>query len=337
MDSLIIDKRLSDKLLSEWHPTKNENINSNEITYGSYEYIWWICSEGHEWGATPGERLKKNEECPKCLRLKKAEQKTEIKEARQIKSLQDIDPELAKQWHPTKNEISSEDVLFEEESNYIIYRWWKCKRNHEWKESIKSRHNNQSACPYCSNKIVCEDNCFAAVYPEIAKEWFIFKNDYNQKSKTPYDALYTTNEEVYWICKEGHIWLEKANLRVKNGKGCRKCEKYQQSIALLNPEIAKEWHPTKNKGVYGITTPEETSTRCNERIWWLCGKCGNEYKAMVKARHEGTAKCNVCYPPETTGRTTSTKRKGEYHTARNLEDQRIIFENKLRENLSKND
>ncbi len=89
---------------------------------------------------------------------------------------------------------------------------------------------------------------------------------------------------------------------MKNGKGCRTCEKYQQSIALHNPEIAKEWHPTKNKEVYGVTTPEETSTRCNERAWWICGKCGHEYKAMVKARHEGAAKMSVMLSSRTKGK-----------------------------------
>lgn len=337
MDSLLIDKRLSDKLISEWHPTKNEHINPNEITYGSYEYIWWLCPEGHEWGASVSERAKKKEECPTCLKLKKATKRTEIKEERELKTLQEVDPELTKQWHPTKNKVTPEEVLFEEEGNYIIYRWWKCKRNHEWEESIKSRHKNKSVCPYCSDKKVYEGNCFATVYPEIAKEWYIFETNYSQESKTPYEAIHTTTEKVKWICKEGHIWSENANQRVKNGKGCRKCEKYQQSIALLNPEISKEWHPTKNKGVYGITTPEETSTRCNERIWWLCGECGNEYKAMVKARHMGEAKCPNCYPSETKGRTSATKRKGKYQAYTDMEDKRILFENKLREKVNKND
>ncbi|PFE01233.1 hypothetical protein CN288_17140 [Bacillus sp. AFS023182] len=326
-------KPLSEKLLSEWNPTKNNGINPYEITYGSYEFIWWICSEGHEWGSTINERLKKNEECPKCLRLKKSEKKAEIKEERQVKTLIDVDPELAKQWHPTNNIKTPEEVIFEESHRL---RWWQCKRGHEWEESIKSRHTNKSVCPYCSDKKVYDGNCFATVYPEIAKEWYIFEPDYYQKSKTPYDALYTTTEEVNWICKKGHIWSEKASQRVKNGKGCRKCEKYQQSIALLNPEIAKEWHPTKNKEIYRITTPEETSARCNERIWWLCGECGNEYKAMVKARHIGEARCPNCYPPEIKGRTTATKRKGKYHAYTDMEDKRILFENKLRENLSKN-
>lgn len=333
MDSLLIDKRISDKLISEWHPTKNENINPDEITYGSYEYIWWLCPEGHEWGETTGERLKRKEECPKCLRLKQSPKKAEVKKERDFKSLLDVDPQLAKQWHSTNNIKTPKEINFEETPRL---RWWQCKRGHEWEETIASRYNNKSSCPYCANKKVCMDNCFATVYPELAKEWYIFESDYYQKSKTPYDALYTTTEEVKWICNEGHIWSEKASQRVKNRKGCRKCEKYQQSIAFLNPEIAKEWHPTKNQEIYRITTPEETSARCNERIWWLCGECGNEYKAMVKARHIGEARCPNCYPLETKSRTTASKRKGKYQAYTDIEDKRIIFENKLRKNLSNN-
>ncbi|MFH3675946.1 zinc-ribbon domain-containing protein, partial [Acinetobacter baumannii] len=78
-----------------------------------------------------------------------------------------------------------------------------------------------------------------------------------------------------------------------------------------------EWHPTKNKEVYGVITPEETSTRCNERAWWICGKCGHEYKAMVKARHEGAAKCPSCYPPEP--RVRKKKREALFQTYNKME------------------
>ncbi|WP_369899769.1 zinc-ribbon domain-containing protein [Bacillus manliponensis] len=325
METLIFDGKLSDKLLSEWHPTKNEGIDRNEITYGSYEFIWWICSEGHEWGATIYERMKKRE-CPKCLRKKKTEERMAEKEEKQPKTLIEADPELAKQWDFEKNDfIAPDDVSLDERK----YRWWKCSRGHSWEDSINSRYQEKSTCPYCADKKVCHDNCLATVYPELAKEWFVFENMEYSRIKTPYSVLYKSHEEAYWVCDEGHVWWEKISQRVKNGKGCRECEKYKKSIAFLNPELAKEWHPSKNKEVYGVTTPEETSVRCNERAWWLCSKCGNEYKAMVKARHEGEVKCPSCYPPEPKAR----KRKGKYQIYTDMEDKRVIFENNLRDKL----
>lgn len=337
MASILIDKRLSNKLLSEWHPTKNKHINPDEITYGSYEYIWWLCPEGHEWGATSSERLKNNEECPKCLRLKKSQEKQKAKEEEEEKiiSLREADPELARQWNYDKNgNLTPDNIIFDQED--WKPKWWKCSRGHEWEESIKNRLQRKSVCPYCSNKKACDDNCLATVYPDLAKQWYIFKTMYNQTARNPYETVYTSREAVYWICSEGHIWRESINLRIKNGKGCRKCELYKKSIAFHNPELAKEWHHAKNKDIYGLKTPEETTIRCNEKAWWICGNCGNEYKAMVKARHLGEAKCPNCYPLETTDKILGTKSKGKYQAYTDMEDQRILFENKLRESLIKN-
>ncbi|MEC5240729.1 zinc-ribbon domain-containing protein [Bacillus mycoides] len=328
MINLLINTGLSKKLLSEWHPTKNGHLNPKDITYGSYEYIWWECSEGHVWGSTPSDRLKVEDElCPKCMKKKQQLDKLNNVNKIEAKSLREIDPSLSKQWNFERNVDVTPDNEMIDEENWSV-RWWICGRGHEWKESVRSRLHDKTVCPYCSNKKVCKDNSLATMYPEIAKEFCIFATCYRQKVRNPYEAIYTSNEEVMWVCNEGHMWREKINLRVKNGKGCRTCEKYQQSIALHNPEIAKEWHPTKNKEVYSVTTPEETSTRCNERAWWVCGKCGHEYKAMVKDRHEGAAKCPSCYPPEP--RVRKKKREALFQTYNKMEDNRVIFEKNLR-------
>ncbi|HFJ9454149.1 TPA: zinc-ribbon domain-containing protein [Bacillus tropicus] len=328
MDLLMADKKLSNKLISEWHPTKNEGIDCHEITYGSYEYIWWKCTEGHEWGATVNDRFKKNEECPKCLSLNKAKKKAETKEKRRVKMLIEVDFELSKQWHPTLNgSLTAETVIFDEG---WIHRWWQCKRDHEWKEPIESRYKNKSSCPYCANKKVCEDNSLATTYPEIAREWFVFKND----NKTPYEIIFNSSQEVYWICSEGHTWREKISQRVKNKKGCPKCDLYQCSLAFLNPELAKEWHPTKNTGWRYPVGPEETKITYSKYIWWLCSSCGNEFEATVGSRNRGESRCNVCHPPEVKGKTSAVKRKGKYQAYNKIEDERILFESNLRESIN---
>ncbi|MBY0598818.1 zinc-ribbon domain-containing protein [Bacillus bingmayongensis] len=332
VETLTTNNGLPEKLLSEWHPTKNNGINPNELTIGSYEYIWWKCSEGHEWGMSIYDRQKKKE-CPKCLRIRKATKRAEIKEERRIKTLQEVDPELAKQWHPTKNEgITPDAVVFDEG---WVRRWWQCKRNHEWEETIASRYINTSVCPYCANKKVCEDNCLATVYPEIAKNWFVLKNSRYSEVRTAYDVIYTSSEDAYWICEKGHTWRETISQRVKNGKGCRKCELFQNSLALLDPELVKEWHPTKNEGEYGVKPPEETRINSSQNVWWLCGTCGNEYKAQVGARHRREIKCKVCHPLQPKGRTAVQKRRGNFEVYNAMEDRRVIFENQLKEKIKR--
>lgn len=43
-------------------------------------------------------------------------------------------------------------------------------------------------------------------------------------------------------------------------------------LSFLFPEVAKEWHPTKNDPL----TPDMVTPGCNKRVWWLCEVCGYE-------------------------------------------------------------
>lgn len=325
---------LSNKLLSEWHPIKNIGIDPNELTYGSYEYLWWLCAEGHEWGATPAERLKKNEECPECLKKNRAQKKTTEKENKTSKTLREVDSELAKQWHPTKNgDITPDNVPFDEK--WTSY-WWQCKRGHSWEESIKRRHDHKTVCGYCSDKLVNEENCLANRYPDLAKEWFVFENTNLGDIITPYDVVYNSKEIVHWLCEQGHIWEERISKRIKNDIECPKCLKLKKSLAVLNPKLAQEWHPTKNNHSFSSKRPEDVAANSSEYAWWLCPTCNNEYQARVSQRNKGEERCKTCHPPTSKPKNSiKSSKKGTYNTVRDIEDQRIIFENNLRDNLNK--
>lgn len=44
----------------------------------------------------------------------------------------------------------------------------------------------------------------------------------------------------------------------------------EESLAKLNPELAAQWHPTKN----GILTPFDVSNRSSDSVWWKCSLGG---------------------------------------------------------------
>ena len=52
-------------LLTQWHPTKNGNMNPRNVASDFSESVWWICQKGHEWQATIRSRLK-GSGCPLC-------------------------------------------------------------------------------------------------------------------------------------------------------------------------------------------------------------------------------------------------------------------------------
>lgn len=65
------------------------------------------------------------------------------------KSLAETHPEVAKQWHPTKNgNLTPNDIT--RGSNKEV--WWKCEKgdDHEWKSIIGNRTIHHQNCPFCS-------------------------------------------------------------------------------------------------------------------------------------------------------------------------------------------
>ena len=63
----------------------------------------------------------------------------------------------------------------------------------------------------------------------------------------------------------------------------------KESFADKYPQLAKEWHPTKN----GSLTPDKVKPRSNISVWWTCPTCGHDYYTTVGHRVEGTG-CPRC-------------------------------------------
>jgi hypothetical protein len=77
------------------------------------------------------------------------------------KSLAETHPEVAKQWHPTKNkDLTTRDVTYGSDKRV----WWKCDKgeDHEWQTNVYKRSNG-TGCPICSGNIVVNSNCLATV------------------------------------------------------------------------------------------------------------------------------------------------------------------------------
>ena len=206
------------------------------------------------------------------------------------KSLAETNPELAEQWHPTKNgDLTPFD--FTAGSNKKV--WWKCEKgtDHEWFSVIYSRAKKRgNSCPICSNQKVVKSNSLFSTHPEIAKQWHPTKNG----NLTPYDVLKGSTKKVWWKCEKGtdHEWL--GSLRGKTLERCPICNGKKivksNSLASLNPEIAKQWHPTKNVGL----APNEFSLKSNKKVWWKCPKGDDhEWKSSIASR-SNTPGCSVC-------------------------------------------
>jgi len=260
---------LNPRLAKQWHPTKNGSLTSKDVTTGSNRKVWWRCNKGHEWKAIVVNR-NNGFGCPYCSG----------KAACDDNCLATINPDLAKQWHPTKNgSLTPRDVTPHSGKK----AWWICDKLHEWETGVYNRSNG-SDCPYCSGNAVCDDNCLATLNPELAKQWHPTKNG----SLTPKDFTIGSHKKVWWLCDRGHEW----QAVIKDRRGCPYCSGnaacHDNCLATLNPELAKQWHPTKNGGL----TPSDVTEGSHKKVWWICDK-GHKWQAVIQSRIRGSG-CPKC-------------------------------------------
>ena len=206
-------------------------------------------------------------------------------------NLSAINPKLAQEWHPAKNGELTPDKVTPSSGKKV---WWKCPKgeDHEW-QAIVANRNKGIGCPICSNQKAVRSNSLGTVNPRLAKEWHPIKNG----ALTPYNVLPSANIKVWWKCPVGddHEWRAKLNNRA-NGKGCPVCSGHKvvqsNSLATRHPEIAKQWHPSKN----GELTPKDVSAGANKKVWWKCpAGDDHEWRATINHRTNGTG-CPKCNP-----------------------------------------
>ncbi|WP_405243758.1 zinc-ribbon domain-containing protein [Lentisalinibacter salinarum] len=68
----------------------------------------------------------------------------------------------------------------------------------------------------------------------------------------------------------------------------RKFVQYQESLSHLFPELAREWHPTRNDGLW----PDQFTPGSGRIVWWL-GQCGHEWQDTINHR-KGGRDCPEC-------------------------------------------
>jgi len=185
-------------------------------------------------------------------------------------------PHLVKEWHPTKNgELTPEDVTHGTKKK----AWWLCSNEHSYYATIGNRTQNNTGCPYCSGNKVGEGNNLLAKFPEIAKEWHPTMN----KGLTADKAFPTSGKKAWWLCFNGHSYEKSIRHRTTMNIGCPYCSGNRVSednnLLYKFPEIAKEWHPTKNNSL----SPDEIVFNSSKKAWWLCPN-GHSYQSSPGQR-----------------------------------------------------
>lgn len=123
-------------------------------------------------------------------------------------SLEYKNPELARQWHPTKNLSLLPSMVGPHSSKNI---WWIYPYDDpntgkhfefEWKDTVNHRTAGRG-CPFLTGrKIWVGFNDLMTTNPDICREWHYTKNEI-----TPYDVSKGSTQKVWWIypyCQTAH-------------------------------------------------------------------------------------------------------------------------------------
>ena len=261
-------------LMPEWHPTKNQTLDPAGLLPRSNRKVWWQCKEGHEWETSICSRTN-GSGCPYC-----AGKRIWLENCLGKKY-----PNVARDWHPTKNGILTPRDVAPHSSKAV---WWQCERGHEWRRKIAYEIDSQG-CPYCSGRLACKDNSLATLHSDLAREWDVTKNGF----LSPHDVTVKTRKRVWWRSDRGHSWQMNISVRCSGIGGCpycvgkRVCE--ENSFQTLSPQITGEWDKEKNKDL----NPELVTNHASIKVWWKCAK-GHTWQALVRSRTIIGTDCPVC-------------------------------------------
>jgi hypothetical protein len=199
-------------------------------------------------------------------------------------------PHLAAEWHPDRN-----GVVLPADVSYGsgVRCWWRCAvdATHEWRATANSRTAGKSGCPFCAGRKPSATNNLRAVAPHLAAEWHDEKNG----ARRPEDVVAGSTRPVWWRCPRGedHQWMAAPHDRLQSKGNCPFClgrrVSRQNNLAARDPELARQWHPTKN----GERTPVDLVVGSNAPAWWQCAR-GHEWRATLDNRHRARSGCPRC-------------------------------------------
>lgn len=263
-------------LAEEWHPTKNE-FGPDTVSPNSRKKAWWLCAEGHEWEAQIDPRFSRAVGCPYCTGKRPVEGETDLESQA---------PSVMAFWDWNRNTLSPRQVGLGSERKVS----WLCSRGHSFERMVVEMVKS-SRCPYCENrKFLKGYNDLATVSPDLAQQLHPTLN----QGVTAENILAGGQKKYWWQCNKGHEWRTGIHVRLLLNRGCPVCSNNEvrqgvNDMSTTHPELASEWHPTRNNDL----TPETVVAGTSKRIWWICDS-GHEWKTTGNYRIIDDSGCPGC-------------------------------------------
>lgn len=262
--------------VAKWWAEGNA-LKPQEVTFKSYERIFWTCSEGHRTVMAVNKRVSKGDNyCGKCAMRRGRPPKP----AKEKAVIVPVSGELAQQWSP-RNTVPVHQVSHGSRKVF----WWRCSEGHEWESSPHDR--KRTGCPYCTNRKVMEGfNDLATTHPILAEQWM------PRNASTAKQVYAGSAAKGWWRCSAGHEWEATLSNRSRAGTGCPVCAGKKAvagvtDLATTHPHLASQWHPDNE------VKPSRVLAGSARVVKWK-GDCGHVWDTKIEYRAKSGSGCPFC-------------------------------------------
>lgn len=272
-------------LAEEWHPTKNGDLTPSMVMLGTAKKVWWLCPYGHEYEASVLHRGH-GTNCPIC----NSGRQTSFAEKAIYYYIKQLYPDAIHRDTETLGGRMELDIYVPSIRLAIEYdgAFW-----HDTEKAKKREENKFSKCKELGINLLRIKEKMRPLGEDTAR-WTI-PADSTGHNKNLDEIIKRILEKIdpkysFWTRKTAYpipsITVDTERDRFKIIGALLEKEKWSQEYPLL----AKEWHPTKNEK----RTLDMFLRGSDEKVWWECSECHNEWQATINHRVKGTG-CPVCY------------------------------------------
>lgn len=246
-------------LRQRWSERNEES--ADDVPAWGHEKYWWKCLYGHEFYGTThriGNAMRRgriDRACPEC-------RANEDRPAREERAR-----ELARKKQDTARRIEDRRLAREQK-----------------KEQLRTQRRHAAESRWTA-LIQEQGRDLASSFPEVAEQLVT--------DVDPAKVSIGSGQSLRWRCAEGHEWEAVVKDRCSKESGCPYCSGRlivpgSTDLAALFPEVAKDWHPDNPLAASQI------SGGSNEKVLWLCKKCGHEWRTAPLYRCYLGRRCPHC-------------------------------------------
>ena len=263
------------EIAKEWHPDKNGDLKPSDVTYGSGKEVWWICKYKHEYQRPVKTRVHA-QGCPICSKALK----TSFPEQAIFYYIKKAFPDAVNNYKDIFDNGMELDIYIPSIKVGIEY-------DGSTYHKINRLKNDNLKYNICREKGIV----FIRISEyEQSSKWRLSHRKIEIPSAKDEYLDYAISMLCYKLDRPQDVNVARDRLKIQSY-----LSEKRTSLLDVYPDLAKQWDYEKNEGLL----PEQFAVHSNERVNWICDKCGHHWSARISERTRedgkktGCPKCNA--------------------------------------------